>query len=129
MTPCCEPALFLHKCFFDFRVSFFCDGWQIQERLCIKFCVKLCNSITETLEMLREAFGEHSLHQTAVFEWYSCFKASQVSAEGDKLSGRPSTSNMTKNVEKIRELIHEDRCRIIRELADTVEISYGVCQI
>jgi ribosomal protein S25 len=30
------------------------------------------------------------------------------------------------NVEKIRELIHEDRRRTVHELADTVGISYGV---
>jgi hypothetical protein len=35
---------------------------------------------------------------------------------------------MTENVEKIRELIHEDRHRTIDELTDTVGISYGVCQ-
>jgi hypothetical protein len=52
-----------------------------------------------------------------------------VSAEDDGSSGWPSTSKMTENVQKIRELIQEDRCRIIHELADTVGISYGVCQI
>jgi hypothetical protein len=36
---------------------------------------------------------------------------------------------MTENVEKIRELIHEDRRQTIHELTDTVGISYGVCQI
>jgi hypothetical protein len=35
---------------------------------------------------------------------------------------------MTVNVEKIREVIHEDHRRIIHELADTVGIRYGVCQ-
>jgi hypothetical protein len=49
--------------------------------------VKLGKSATETLEMLHEAFGEHSLSQTAVFEWHSCFKDSQVSAEDDERSG------------------------------------------
>jgi hypothetical protein len=34
--------------------------------------------------MLREALGEHSLSQIAVFEWHSRFKAGQVSAEDDK---------------------------------------------
>jgi hypothetical protein len=48
------------------------------ERVCIKFCVKLSKSTTKTLEMLHEAFGEHSLSQAAVFEWHSCFKAGQV---------------------------------------------------
>jgi hypothetical protein len=35
---------------------------------------------------------------------------------------------MTENVEKIQELIHKDCRRTIHELADTVVISYGVCQ-
>jgi hypothetical protein len=45
-----------------------------------------------------------------------------VSVEDDERSGQPSTSRTTENVEKIRELIHEDRRRKIREL------SYIVCQ-
>jgi hypothetical protein len=50
------------------------DG-KIEQRVCIKFCVKLSTCTTETLEMLHEAFGEHSLSQTADFEWHSRFKA------------------------------------------------------
>jgi hypothetical protein len=53
------------------------------ERVCIKFCVKLGKSTTETLEMLHEAFVEHYLSQTAVFEWHSRFKASRVPVEDD----------------------------------------------
>jgi hypothetical protein len=43
------------------------DG-KIEQHVCIKFCLKLGKSTTETLEMLRDAFGEHSLSQTAAFE-------------------------------------------------------------
>jgi hypothetical protein len=52
-----------------------------------------------------------------------------VSVEHNECSGWPSTCQMTENVEKIQELIHEDRRWIIHELADMVGISYGVCQI
>jgi hypothetical protein len=55
------------------------------------------------------------------------FKGGRVSVEDDERSGRPSISKMIENVEKIRELIHEDRRRTIHELADTVGISCGVC--
>jgi hypothetical protein len=48
------------------------DG-KIVQRDCIKFCVKLSKSATETVEMLQEAFGEHSLSRTVVFEWHSHF--------------------------------------------------------
>jgi DNA-binding transcriptional ArsR family regulator len=102
------------------------DG-KIEQGVCIKFCLKLSKSATETLEMLRESFGEHSLSRTAVSEWHSRFNAGRVSVEDDERSGRRSTSKTTEDVEKIRELIHEDRRRTIHELADTVWISYGVC--
>jgi hypothetical protein len=82
-------------------------GSKIKQCACIKFRMKLSKSTTETLEMLREPFGEHSLSQTAVFEWHSRFKAGQV--EDDERSEQPSTSKTTENVEKIPELIHENR--------------------
>jgi hypothetical protein len=41
-----------------------------------KFCVKLGKSITETLEIIREAFGEHTFGWTVVFDWHSRFKTS-----------------------------------------------------
>jgi hypothetical protein len=50
------------------------DG-KIEQRVCLKFCVKFGKSATKTLEMLREAFGEHSLSWTVVLEWHSCFMA------------------------------------------------------
>jgi hypothetical protein len=78
--------------------------------------------------MLREAFGKHSLSQTEVSEWHSRFKAGWVSVGDDKQSGRASTSKTTENADKIQELIHENHCQTIHELADTVGISYGVWQ-
>jgi hypothetical protein len=53
------------------------DG-KIEQRVCIKFCVKLGKSSAESLEVLCEAFGEHSLSRTAVFEMHSRFKAGRV---------------------------------------------------
>jgi hypothetical protein len=73
---------------------------KFKQRVCIKFCVKLGKSTTETPELLSEAFREHSLSRTEVFEWHSCVKAGQVSVEVGERSGRPSTNKMTENVEK-----------------------------
>jgi hypothetical protein len=62
------------------------DG-KIKQHVCIKFCMELSKSTAETLRMLHEAFGEHSLSWTAVSEWHSHFKASRVSVEDGKRSG------------------------------------------
>jgi hypothetical protein len=48
---------------------------SIEQHICIKFFVKLGKYATETLEMLCEACGEHSLSWTVVFELHSCLKA------------------------------------------------------
>jgi uncharacterized protein YbgA (DUF1722 family) len=50
--------------------------------------------------MLHEAFGEHSLSRTAVFEWHSRSKAGLMSVDDDERSGRLSTSKTTENVKK-----------------------------
>lgn len=75
--------------------------------------------------MLREAFVEHSLGQTADFQWNSCFNVDRVKGEDDENSGWPSTSKTTENV-KICELNHKDRHKTIYELADQAGICYGV---
>ncbi|PNF34417.1 hypothetical protein B7P43_G13249 [Cryptotermes secundus] len=41
------------------------DG-KIEHLVCIRFCMKLGKSATETLEIFREAFGEHSLSRTVM---------------------------------------------------------------
>jgi hypothetical protein len=43
-------------------------GIKIKQRVCIKFYIKLGKSTIEILEMLFEAFGEHSLSWRVVFE-------------------------------------------------------------
>jgi hypothetical protein len=73
---------------------------KIEQHVCIKFGVKLSKSSTKTLEMLCDAFGEHSLSQTVVSESHSHFMARRVSVEDDEHSGQPSTSKTTENVEK-----------------------------
>jgi hypothetical protein len=86
-----------------FSTSFFVlsalDG-KIKQHFCIKFCMKLAKFTNKTLEMLHEAFGEHSLSRQWFFEWHSRFKAGQVSVQDDKCSGRPSTSKKLKILKK-----------------------------
>jgi hypothetical protein len=77
------------------------DG-KIKQRIYIKFSVKLCESTDKTIEMLCEAFGEHTLSRRAVFEWHSLSKAGPVPVEDDESSGRPGTSKTTENVEQFQ---------------------------
>jgi len=101
---------------------------KVQQRVCTDFCFRLRKTGAETYEMLQAAFGESCLSQSKTFEWYSHFKSGRRSFEDDPHPGRPSTSHTKETVARVREIIHADRCLIIREVAEEVRIAFGMCQ-
>ena len=45
--------------------------------------------------------GEHALSRSQVFKWYNAFSEGRESIKVEPRSGRPSTSKMDNNVEKV----------------------------
>jgi hypothetical protein len=66
---------------------FVSNGWQNRAKCLHQVFVTLGKSPTEILETLPEAFGDHSLSRTAVFEWRLCSKACRVSHEDTDIQG------------------------------------------
>ncbi|PNF21101.1 hypothetical protein B7P43_G05549 [Cryptotermes secundus] len=89
-----------------------------EQRAAVKFCFLLGKSGTETLEMLKTAYKDDAMGKTQVFEWFSRFKNGELSIDDKSRSGRPSTARTHENVEKIREIIKEDRRRTIEEIVE-----------
>ena len=56
---------------------------QFEQRVNIKFCVKLGKTATETLQLLRDAYGDEALSRARVFEWHRRFVLGRVSVEDD----------------------------------------------
>ncbi|KAL4131595.1 hypothetical protein QTP88_008888 [Uroleucon formosanum] len=98
-----------------------------EQRVCIKFCLKLGKNATETYEMIKTAFGDDSLSRSKIFEWFKRFKNGRETTEDDPRSGRPSTSRNDDVVSKICEKVRNDRRLTVRELADEAGISIGSC--
>ena len=65
------------------------------------------------------------MSKTRVYEWYKRFQDGREDVEDDEGPGRPSTSTTDKNVEKVKEMVMNDRRITIREVADDVGISIG----
>jgi hypothetical protein len=80
-----------------------------EQQVCIKFCANLGKSATETLAMIKQAFGEESMSQTWVFEWHARFRAGQTSFEDGQQTGRPINCTMPNSVSKLQQLVREDR--------------------
>jgi hypothetical protein len=74
---------------------------EFEQRVNIKFCVKLGKTATETLHLLRNVYGDKTLSQALVFEWYRQF----ASAEDDTRSGRPTSSYNEGSVVRIRDMV------------------------
>ncbi|KAJ8946730.1 hypothetical protein NQ318_020824 [Aromia moschata] len=83
---------------------------QIEQRVNLKFLVKVGKTFTEAYAMLKEVDANECLSRTQVFEWFTKrFKVGRETTEDDPLTGRPSTSKTDENIEKIGKLIREDR--------------------
>jgi transposase len=101
---------------------------KLEQRANIKFCVKFGKFGVETFEMIRRVYRNKAMSHARCFEWHACFKRGRTLLEDDERSGRPSTSSTPKNVETIRQLVHEDRQRTIKDIATIVNVSYGTLQ-
>jgi len=96
----------------------------MEQRSCIKFCIKNAINGTQTFEMLQEAFGNETLSMATAFDWHRLFKEGCELVEDDYRSVQPSTLN-DKNVQKIKDVVLGNRHLTIRELSEHSGISQG----
>ena len=50
------------------------SGKNLEQRINIKFCVKIGKGASETLALLTVAYGECAMKKWSVFEWHRQFK-------------------------------------------------------
>ena len=54
-----------------------------EQRIAVKFCVKLVKSATETFTMLNTAYGDVAIKRTVCFKWHKRFKVGRQSIDDD----------------------------------------------
>jgi len=89
----------------------------MEQQLAIKFCFRAEKSATETLQMVNAAYGDQALSRSNVFRWYG-----REDTEDHPRSGRPTKCRNDNNVEKISQLLLQNRHLSLRMLADEVNI-------
>ena len=100
---------------------------RAEQRVNVTFCVELGKTATETLQLLRDAYGDEALSRARVFEWRRRFVLGRVPVEDDTRSGRPSSSRNEDNVVCITDIIREDRTVTVRMLPDALHINKSTC--
>ncbi|CAH1972562.1 unnamed protein product [Acanthoscelides obtectus] len=92
-------------------------GDFVEQKTCIKFCLRNEYSCADTSKMLRKAFGDQTMPQKNIHKWYNEFKAGQERVEDERRSGRPSTSTDEDHVQQIKDVVLENRRLTIRDIA------------
>ena len=78
--------------------------------------------------MLKTAFGEQAMCRPQTFQWFSRLKAGRTSTDDDERSDRPVSSSTPEMIERVRQIIREDRRRSnFDEVSMLVGISHGTC--
>ncbi|VVC27613.1 Hypothetical protein CINCED_3A014085 [Cinara cedri] len=91
-----------------------CDEKQ-EQRINLKFLVKLKKTPTECYKLLQEAYGGNSLSRARFFEWYKRFSEGRESTEDDQRPGRPVTQ-----INQINQIVRADRRMSIRMIAEAI---------
>jgi len=68
---------------------------NLEQRIDIKFCVKIGKSTTETSALLTVAYGEYAMRKTGVSEWHRRFKEER-DVQDDPRSGQPKRKGQMK---------------------------------
>ena len=83
----------------------------------IKFCFKLGNTAAETVEMMRQMYGDDCLSRAQIFRWYARFKSGVETIEDEARPGRPFSVRNEGLIAKVRERIQEECCVTVRMMA------------
>jgi len=95
----------------------------LEQRINIKFCVKIGKSASETLTLLTVAYGEYGMKKSSVFEWHRRFKEEREDVQDDPRSGQPKKQRTNANVNRVRTLVRLDRRIGVRVIAEELNMN------
>lgn len=91
---------------------------KIEQRICIKFCVKNAITRSDTLKMLQKCYGDATLSKTRVNDWYGRVESGRADVHDDVKTGRPSTSKTEEIIQKVKSILAVNRKITITEIVD-----------
>ncbi|KAG5313765.1 MOS1T transposase, partial [Pseudoatta argentina] len=81
----------------------------MDQRICIKFCVKNKIKCADAFRMLTVAYGEATLDRSYVYRWYKMFSEGREDVNDEESAGRPSTSTTDENIDEVKKIVLANR--------------------
>ena len=76
-------------------------------------------------QWLEKCYGDSASSKTTICRWYAEFKRGRTDTENAERSGRPNEVVIPETIKKVHQIVFENRKLKLREIADTLKISYG----
>lgn len=99
-----------------------------EQRIVIKFYVKLGKSFTEIYEDLQKVYIDSCVSKSTISKWMNRFIDGRETAEDDHRKGRPVTVKSEDKISAIEKYIKEDRRVTVTNVAEKFDISFGSAQ-
>ncbi|KYN39295.1 hypothetical protein ALC56_02899 [Trachymyrmex septentrionalis] len=90
----------------------------MDQRICIKFCVKNKIKCADAFRMLTVAYGEATLDRSNVYRWYKMFSEGREDVNDEERAGRPSTSTTDENIDEVKKIVLANRNAIRQKRPD-----------
>lgn len=102
------------------------DG-PLEQRINLRFLVRLGKSAAECYDLLHSVYGKQSLSRSSIYKWFWRFSNGQATVWDRKNTGRPNTAMNERNLKRVRKLIKENDkqgkpCLSIRKVARSLGI-------
>ena len=91
-------------------------------RVAIKFCFTAGLSATETLLLVKKAFGNEAVNRSNVFRRYSRFRDGTELVEDDERGDRPKSTRTEVHIYAAADLVENDRRIASRMIAESLNI-------
>ncbi|KYN33839.1 hypothetical protein ALC56_11846, partial [Trachymyrmex septentrionalis] len=91
---------------------------KMDQRICIKFCVKNKIKCADAFRMLTVAYGEATLDRSNVYRWYKMFSEGREDVNDEERAGRPSTSTTDENIDEVKKIVLANRNAIRQKRPD-----------
>lgn len=95
---------------------------NFEQRVNVKFCVKLGKTPSETYQMMKQAYGDVCMSKHSVIEWHRKFRKGREVVTDIARSGRPTRRN-EENIQKVQELLNLDSNMSNEQIAKQLNVS------
>ena len=96
-----------------------------QFRMLIYHCFLMKKNTVQAQQWLEKCYENSAPSKTTICRWYADFERGCTDTEGAERSGRPNEIFTPETIEKVHQIVFENRKLKLREIADTLKISYG----